>query len=116
MSLLTEAFESFTYMNKAKVDDGYGGVETTWTEGATFDGALALENDPQIRIAMAQGVRGLYQLYTRRDITLEFHDVVKRVSNGKIYRVTTDGDDKHTPASAGLDMRVVSCEEWELDG
>ena len=65
---------------------------------------------------MAEGVKGVFTLITRKDITLEFHDVLKRVSNGKIYRVTSDGDDKHTPSSAGLDMRVVSCEEWVLNG
>ena len=116
MSLLNEAFEDFVYMNKAKVDDGYGGTETTWTEGATIQAALVLDNDPQIRVAYAQGVKGLYTLITRRSTTLEYHEVLKRVSNERYYRVTSDGEDKHTPSSAGLDMRVVSCEEWVLNG
>ena len=38
----------------------------------------------------------------------------KRLSDGKIFRVTSDGDDKYTPSSANLNMRQVSCEEWEL--
>ena len=116
MSLLDLAFEPFTFQNKAVIDDGWGGVTTTWTDGATIQAALVLDNDPQIRVAMAEGVKGVYTLITRKDITLEFHDVLKRQSNGRIYRVTSDGDDKHTPSSAGLDMRVASCEEWVLNG
>ena len=116
MSLLEQAFEPFTYQNKSVIDDGWGGTTTTWTDGATIQAALVLDNDPQIRVAMAEGVKGMYTLVTRKNVTLEFHDVLKRVKNGKIYRVTSDGEDKHTPMSAGLDMRVVSCEEWVLNG
>ena len=116
MSLLEQAYESFTYMNKAVVDDGWGGTTTVWTEGATIEAALVLDNDPEIRVAMADGVKGIYTLITRKNIELQYHDVLKRVRNDKIYRVTSDGEDKHTPTTAHLDMRSVSCEEWELDG
>jgi hypothetical protein len=37
-----------------------------------------------------------------------------RNSDGKIFRITSDGDDNHTPKSATLDMRQVSAEEWSL--
>ena len=47
-------------------------------------------------------------------MVLNYHDVFRRVRDGKIFRVTTDGDDKATPASAALDMRVVNAEEWEV--
>jgi hypothetical protein len=38
--------------------------------------------------------------------------VFRRESDGKIFRVTSDGDDKKTPPSAGLDMRQVTAEEF----
>ena len=38
--------------------------------------------------------------------------MVRRASDGKIFRVTSDGDDKRTPRSAALNMRNVSAEEW----
>ena len=44
-------------------------------------------------------------------MTLEYHDVFRRVRDGKIFRVTSDGDDKFTPASTSLDMRQVTAEE-----
>lgn len=116
MPLLDEAYEDFVYMNKAIEDDPRGGTKTTWTEGATIKGALRNDNDPEIRVALAAGVKGLYTLITRKDVMLEYHDVVKRVSTGKIFRITSDGEDNATPNSAILNMRAVSCEEWSLNG
>jgi hypothetical protein len=57
-------------------------------------------------------VTGLYTIITEKNINLQYHDVVKRLRDEKIFRVTSDGDDKRTPASAGLNMRNVSAEEW----
>jgi hypothetical protein len=47
-------------------------------------------------------------------MNLQYHDIFKRKSDNKIFRVTSDGDDKHTPPSATLDMRQVSAEEYTL--
>ena len=56
----------------------------------------------------------LYTVTTKKAINLQYHDVFKRLTDSKIFRVTSDGDDKHTPKSAGLNMRQVSAEEWIL--
>jgi hypothetical protein len=45
---------------------------------------------------------------------LEYHEVFRRLDDGKVFRVTSDGDDKFTPASAGLNMRQVTAEEFEV--
>ena len=47
-------------------------------------------------------------------INLQYHDVVKRDRDGKIFRVTSDGDDNYTPASSSLDIRQVEAEEWTI--
>lgn len=114
MSLLAEAFESCVMIDKTTQPDGYGGIEAAWTDGAQFECAIVLDTSMQARIAEAQGVKGLYTITTRKGINLQYHDVLRRVRDGKIFRVTSDGDDKRTPASAGLNMRQVSAEEWEL--
>jgi hypothetical protein len=114
MSLLDNAFEPFKFMTKERVPDGVGGFITTWTEGAEFSATSRLDNSTVAKIAQAQGVTAVYTIITRKNITLEFHDVVKRVRDGKIFRVTSDGDDKRTPSTATLDMRSVSAEEWSL--
>ena len=65
----------------------------------------------EARVADAQGVTSRYTVTTRRAMTLEYHDVFRRVRDGKIFRVTSDGDDKFTPSSTSLDMRQVTAEE-----
>lgn len=114
MSLLTEAFEECVMLHKVSQDDGYGGEIATWVTGATFFATATLDTSIEARTAGAQGVTSLYTITTRKSKTLEYHDVFRRASDGKIFRVTSDGDDKKTPASATLDMRVVTAEEWEL--
>lgn len=112
MSLLTEAMEECCFLDKTTRSDGYGGVETVWTEGADFTAAFTLDTSVEARVAERQGVTGMYSIITDKSINLQYHDVVKRMRDGAIFRVTTKGNDKHTPASASLDMRVVKAEEW----
>lgn len=114
MSLLSEAMEKCIILNKQTVADGYGGYITTWTDGAEFDAAIVFDTSMQARTAEKQGVTSLYTVTTGKSLTLEYHDVFRRVRDSKIFRVTSDGDDKYTPASASLNMRQVTAEEWSL--
>lgn len=114
MSLLKNAMDPCVMMDKTTVSDGYGGYIATWAEGAEFAAAVVLDNSMQARIGESQGVTGLYTVTTTKSINLQYHDVFKRVEDGKIFRVTSDGDDRKTPDSAILNMRQVSAEEWSL--
>jgi hypothetical protein len=114
MSLLSEAMESCTMQDKTTTADGYGGYITTYKDGAPFNAAIVLDNSIQARAAEKQGVTALYTVTTVKALNLQYHDVFRRESDKKIFRVTSDGDDKKTPASASLNMRQVSAEEWEL--
>ncbi len=116
MSLLDEAMTECILLDKTTRADGYGGYETKWLDGAEFMAAIVLDTSMQARIAQQQGVTGLYTITTVKAMNLQYHDVFRRVSDGKIFRVTSDGDDKHTPASAHLNMRQVTAEEWVLNG
>lgn len=114
MSLLTDAMEPFVMLDKTTAADGYGGFTTTWTEGATFLAAATFSSSIEARVAAAQGVKSLYTITTSRAVSLEYHDVVKRLSDNKILRVTSDGNDLKTPSASTLDMRQVTAEEWSL--
>ena len=114
MSLLTEAMENCVMVDKTTVADGYGGYDTVWTEGAGCDAAIVLDTSTQARIGEKQGVTDLYTVTTIKAMNLQYHDVFRRISDGKVFRVTSDGDDKHTPKNAYLNMRQVSAEEWSL--
>lgn len=114
MSLLSEAMTPCVLLNKQTAPDGYGGYISTWADGAEFEAAIVLNTSMEARIGEKQGVTSLYTIITSKALTLEYHDVLRRLSDGKIFRVTSDGTDKHTPKSAVLDMREVTAEEWDL--
>ena len=114
MSLLSDAMEQCIMLDRRTQNDGMGGYITSWIEGAEFQAAVVLNSSMEARIAEKQGVTALYTITTNKSINLQYHDVFKRKEDGKIFRVTSDGDDKHTPKSASLDMRQVSAEEWNL--
>ena len=114
MSLFESALETFNMMDKATSPDGYGGFISIWTEGAEFQAVATYDTSMEARVAGIQGVTSLYTITTTKAVTLEYHDVVKRASDGKIFRVTSDSKDKKTPPTAGLNMRQVTAEEFVL--
>lgn len=114
MSLLHEAMETCQMYDKTTVPDGYGGFVNKRTPGASFDAAIVLDDSLEAQMALSEGATGVYTVTTTRGINLQYHDVFKRLSDGKVFRVKTDGDDKKTPKSAGLNMRQVRAEEWSL--
>ena len=114
MSLLSEAMEECQMIDKTTVPDGYGGTIPSWVEGAKFMAAFSFNQSLEAKVASAQGVTSVYKIITSKSVNLQYHDVLKRLSDEKIFRVTSDGDDKKTPRSAGLDMRVVDAEEWRI--
>lgn len=114
MSLLDDALETCVIMDKTTQPDGYGGYIPTYTEGAQFKAAIVFDASMEARVADKQGVTSLYTVTTSRALTLEYHDVFRRLRDGKVFRVTSDGDDKYTPASTALDMRQVTAEEFKL--
>ena len=114
MSLIDDFMDKCIMLNKVTTADGYGGYITTWADGAEFDAAITFDTSMQARTADKAGVTSLYTVTTSRALTLEYHDVFKRISDGKVFRVTSDGDDKYTPKSATLDMRQVTAEEWSV--
>ena len=112
MSLLSEAMEKCTMLDKTTKSDGRGGVIPTWVDGASFDAACVFDSSMQARVAEAAGVKSFYTVTTSKSVNLQYHDVFRRNSDDKIFRVTSDGDDKKTPASAALNMRQVTAEEF----
>lgn len=115
MSLLKQAMTGCTMLVRTAADDGYGGAVPAWSAGDSFEAAIVFDTSIQARQAEAAGVSSRYTVTTSRSFVLKFHDIFRRESDGKIFRVTSDGDDSFTPASASLDMRQVTAEEWKLD-
>lgn len=114
MSLLDSMMEDFTIVNKSKVPDGESGFVTVWTDGAVIKAALVLDSTMEAKVAEKSGVTSVYTVTTRRDVKLEYHDVIRRNSDGKVFRITSDPGDKVSPKVSGLDIAQVSAEKWSL--
>lgn len=114
MSLISETMTKCVMYDKSRKPDGEGGFITEWTESAEFEAAITFDSSIQARIAEKSGVTSLYTVTVPKGLTLEYHDVFKRISDGKIFRVTSDSDDKVTPPRASFQFQQVTAEEWRL--
>lgn len=114
MKLYETMMETCVMVDKITSPDGYGGIMPVWRDGASFEAAVVLNTSMEARVGEKQGVTALYTVTTSKGINLQYHDVFRRVRDGKVFRVTSDGDDKHSPHVGTLDMRQVSAEEWVL--
>ena len=114
MSLIDEAMTPCVMIDRTTLPDGEGGIITTWVEGAALNAAITFDNSIEAKAAAVQGVTSLYTVTVPKRVKLEYHDVFKRLSDGKIFRVTSDGDDKITPERASFQFAQVSAEEYVL--
>lgn len=114
MSLLDAYTEKCTIIDKKTVSDGYGGYEVQYVDGAEIDAAISMDDSITARVALKEGVKNVYSIVIKKSISLNYGDILRRNSDKKYFRVTSDGDDMKTPETASIDIRKVSAEEWEL--
>ena len=115
MSLLDDAMTDVVMLDKIREPDGVGGFITNWVESIVFQAAITFDTSMESRIGEKQGVTSRYTITTNKGAKLSYHDVIKRLSDGKIFRITSDGDDKQTPKSASFQFLQVTAEEWWLE-
>lgn len=114
MSLMDDFTSACVLMEKTRKSDGEGGFVTEWAEGAELNAAITFDSSMQAREAEQAGVTSLYTVTVPKDAGLKYHDILKRRSDGKVFRVTSDGDDVITPARASFQFSQVTAEEWKL--
>lgn len=102
------------FMEKKQVPDGSGGYRTTWEDGEPLKAAIARDTSTEARIAEAAGTVEMYTVTVSRSVHLKYHDVIKRLSDGKTFRITSDNAEKKTPACTALDIAQSNAEAWEL--
>lgn len=103
-----------TLLEHVRVPDGMGGSTMAWSDGMTFDMVFERNGSTEALIAEQQGFTRTYRGYVKKTMGMKYHDVLRREADGKIFRVTDDGDDSHTPDTSPLDARMVVMERWEL--
>ena len=112
MSLLTQAMEDVVMLEKKRVPDGEGGFTTKWADGVQFKAAINFDSSMEARTAEKAGVTSIYTVTVPTNAKLEYHDCIKRLRDGKVFRITSDGDDKITPPSASFQFIQVTAEEY----
>ena len=111
MSLIDVMKTDVVMMDKVTTPDGMGGINRDWTEGARFKAAIVKNSTLEARVAEKQGVTEVYTVTVDKDIVLEYHDVFKRLSDGAIFRVTSNTADSETPTVASFQIAQVTA-EW----
>lgn len=114
MSLVDNFKVPCTLLERSRVPDGEGGWTTGWADGPAFQAAIVRDSSLTARVAEREGLTNVYTVTTSPNAALEFHDVFRRKSDGQVFRVTSNGDDKRTPANASFQFEQVSAEEWSL--
>lgn len=112
--LFEDMFEECTLIDKRSVPDGMGGNTKEWVDGATFRAAVSKDNTLAARVAEKQGVTEVYTITVYKGVTLEYHDVFRRSSDGLTYRVTSNIKDSETPSRASFQIAQVTAERWDL--
>lgn len=114
MTLIDVFKEACVMMDKVSTPDGIGGFTYDWVEGAPFEAAIVKNNTLQAKIAEKEGVTELYTITFPETLPLGFHDVLKRVSDGAVFRVTSNVTDSKPPSVATFHFGQVSAERWVL--
>lgn len=114
MSLIDCMMESCVFMVQKRTPDGSGGYSTEWAEGESLRATITLDTSTEARIAEAAGTVDMYTVTVSRSVRLKYHDVIKRLSDGKTFRITSDNGDKKTPVCTALDISQSSAEAWRL--
>lgn len=114
MNLYEKMMTPCVRMERKESDDGEGGARTEWIAGEQIDAAIVRDTSTAAKVAEKEGVTSVYTITTKRNVLLGFHDVIKRLSDGKIFRVTSDIGDKVSPGMSLIDISQVTAEKWEV--
>lgn len=115
ISLWESQMTDCVMLEKTSEPDGEGGRISVWRETVPFRAAIVLSTSLEALTAQAQGVTSLYKVHFYREIALEYHEVFKRLNDGKIFRVTADSEDVKSPLQSTINMSTVTAEEWRLE-
>lgn len=108
--MITDFFEEFILQDWISEPDPAGGFKWVNKDGVHFYAGIATDSSREARIAYQQGMKVMYTIVFQDILPLEHSDLVKRVSNGKLYRITSDPDDMKTPMVAEVQYMQVSAE------
>ena len=110
--LISAMYVDVVKLDSKSVSDGEGGFVTEYIEGAPFTAAITLDTSVATAIAQKDTAKGVFNITTPINAKLVYGDIIKRVEDGKIFRIT--GKENTTPKVATFQFNTVKGEEWEL--
>ena len=114
MSLIDFFKSPCVVLTQQRTPDGEGGYTTQWVEGQQFDATIILDTSATTRRAEKDSLTNQYTVTVDKGVTLNFHDVFRRTTDSRTFRVTSNASDKQTPACATFQFTHVTAEEWRL--
>lgn len=108
---VTDFFEDFVFLDYVSVPDGLGGLAFEHRDGAAFRAGITTDSSTEAEVAYRTGVKTIYTIITDWSVELEQNDVVRRLKDGRKYRITGNAIDNTAPASAqSVRTREVTAE------
>ena len=114
MSLLDSMMEKCRILNHIREDDEYGSSVEYWTDGSVCDATIIKNTTTEATIAEREGVKEIFTVVTRKGFRMEYHDVFRRLSDGQIFRVTSNTVDSEAPEASTVKIAKVTAEKWVL--
>ena len=114
LRLIDTMMEKCRILNHIREDDPYGSYTDTWRDGASFDATIIKDTTTEAHIAEKQGITEIFTVVTRKQFPLSYHDVFRRLSDGQIFRVTSNAKDSEAPEASTVKIAKVTAERWSL--
>ena len=106
--------EKCIILNHVRTDDAYGSYTEAWTDGASFDATIIKNSTTEAVVAEKQGISEIFTVVTSRSFKLDYHDAFRRVSDGQVFRVTSNAKDSEAPDASSIQIAKVTAEKWVL--
>lgn len=114
MRLIDGMMDECRILNHIREDDPYGSEVDRWEPGTRFKATIIKDTTTQAVIAEREGVKEIFTVVVNKGFALNFHDVFERLSDGQIFRVTSNVKDSEAPEASTVKIAKVTAEKWEL--
>lgn len=106
--------EDFVLLESESSPDGMGGQIVTWSNGEKFRCLLNKDKSTEAILAEQNGAKSVFKGLVDIALQIEHGDVFKRLSDGSIFRVTSNPADGKTPPIATFRNKMFSAERFTL--
>lgn len=109
--------EPVVKIDEISVSDGEGGFITEYREGAPFTATITLDASlssaiKATKVAQKESETKRYKVSTPINAKLKQGDIIKRVEDGKLFRIITSSDE--TAKIATIRINITKAKEWVM--